>query len=75
SFNLDTRSMLRNGESAVVAKNCPAFAKKVEDVAKLTGKVWTLEENLFVCVTGHRPQPPGHDPVTGLLEFFTKDLQ
>src|SRR5262249_8642955 len=55
SFNIDPRSMNINGESALFAKNCPAFAKRVEDMTKLTGKVWTLEENLKVCVTGVRP--------------------
>ena len=75
SFNIDPRSMSLNGKSALAVKNCPAFAQKVENMTKLTGKVWTLEEKLQTCLTGYRPTTPLRDPLIGLIEFFTRDLQ
>ncbi len=75
SFNLDPRSVHINGESALIVKDCPAFAKKVEDTTKITGKVWTLEENYSLCLGNERPLPSSLDPVEGLIQFITKDLQ
>jgi phosphatidylserine/phosphatidylglycerophosphate/cardiolipin synthase-like enzyme len=75
SFNIDPRSMSLNGESALSVRNCPVFAQKVENMSRLTGKVWEMEEQLQVCLTGHRPLPPTMDPLTVMLEFFTKGLQ
>src|SRR5262249_9313307 len=75
SFNIDPRSMNINGEPAVSVGDCPAFAQKVENITKWTGRVWTLEENLQLCVGTPQPQPARLAPVETLLQFFSKDLQ
>lgn len=75
SFNIDPRSVHINGESALLVKNCPAFAKRVEDVAKISGRIWTLEENLALCQGQERPEPNQGDPLSGFIQFITKDLQ
>jgi phosphatidylserine/phosphatidylglycerophosphate/cardiolipin synthase-like enzyme len=75
SFNIDPRSMNINGESALTVKACPAFAGKVERITQLTGKVWTMEENLQVCLGYQRPRPQSPDPLMAIVQLFTKGLQ
>jgi putative cardiolipin synthase len=75
SFNLDPRSVHINGESALIVKNCPVFAQKVEHTAQITGRVWTLEENYSLCMGNERPRPPSLDPISGLIQWISKDLQ
>jgi phosphatidylserine/phosphatidylglycerophosphate/cardiolipin synthase-like enzyme len=75
SFNIDPRSVSINGESALVVKNCPLFAQKVEQVTKLTGRVWTLEENLALCQGQERPTPALPTGVDRLIQFITRDFQ
>jgi putative cardiolipin synthase len=61
SYNIDPRSQDTNGESAVSVRNCPAFAKQVQETADLTASVWEMEEQLAVCQGRPRPvtNPPG----------------
>lgn len=75
SFNIDPRSVHINGESALFVKNCPAFAGRVEHATKISGKIWTLEENLALCQGQERPQPNYGDPLSSFIQFITKDLQ
>jgi putative cardiolipin synthase len=75
SFNIDPRSVHINGESALLVKNCPAFASRLEQVVKMSGRMWTLEENLALCQGQERPQPNFGDPFNALVQFITKDLQ
>lgn len=75
SFNLDPRSVHINGESALIVKSCPEFAQKVEGTAQITGRVWTLEENYSLCMGNERPRPPSLDPINGLIQWISKDLQ
>ncbi len=75
SFNIDPRSLNINGESALYVRGCPEFANRVEAAAKITGKIWTLEENLALCEGQERPRPNLGHPVSTLIQFITRDLQ
>jgi phosphatidylserine/phosphatidylglycerophosphate/cardiolipin synthase-like enzyme len=48
SFNIDPRSYHTNLESGVLVKNCPAFAKRVQQASERTGLAW--QEDQKDCV-------------------------
>jgi phosphatidylserine/phosphatidylglycerophosphate/cardiolipin synthase-like enzyme len=75
SFNIDPRSMHINGESALVVKGCSAFAGRVEETARLTGKIWAAEEEHAVCMGQGRPHPASTDHFSRFIQFISKELQ
>lgn len=44
SFNIDPRSYHTNLESGVLVKNCPAFAKRVQQASERTGRAWQRDQ-------------------------------
>jgi len=58
SENIDPRSYHSNLESAMVVKNCPAFASRVEDCTEALRKFWSADIiQGSSCIIDPSPQP------------------